>query len=214
MEEMDGTVKQNAHHASESVSLVRSVSKQAQETGATVDRAVQAMREITERITVIEEITRQTDLLALNAAIEAARAGEAGKGFAVVAGEVRKLADRSRSAAGEIMEISHTSVEVSDTAGTQLKELIQAIEQTVTLIQEIDVASGEQAQGIQQITDAITQLDQVSQQNAGAADSMGSSAQQLQTLAAQLQEVMGFFTLQTDHDHGLPADEVPRLVAP
>ena len=214
MEEMDGTVKQNAHHASESVSLVTTVSKQARETGATVDRAVQAMREITERITVIEEITRQTDLLALNAAIEAARAGEAGKGFAVVAGEVRKLADRSRNAAGEIIEISHTSVEVSDAAGTQLKELIRAIEQTVTLIQEIDVASGEQAQGIQQITGAVTQLDQVSQQNAGAADSMGSSAQQLQSLASQLQEVMDFFTLQTDYDRGAAEDDVPQLVAP
>lgn len=198
MEEMESTVNQNAARANESESLATNVIGQARSTSEAVESAVAAMRRIAEQITVIEEIARQTDLLALNAAIEAARAGESGRGFAVVAGEVRKLAEHSRKAAAEIVDLSRSSLDVSEDAGRQLTELLASIEQTVVLIKEINVSGGEQTEGIQQVTRAIIQLDQVSQQNAAAAETMASSAQELQELAGQLQSIMEFFTLDGD----------------
>ncbi|MBF0536885.1 MAG: hypothetical protein HQL03_01385, partial [Nitrospirae bacterium] len=157
--------------------------------------AVSAMKEIAGKISIIEEIARQTNLLALNAAIEAARAGEHGKGFAVVAAEVRKLAERSQKAAGEIGHLSSTTVNKAEQAGGMLAKLVPDIKRTSELVQEISAASNEQNSGADQINKAIQQLDQVIQQNASASEEMASTAEELSAQAEQLQSAISFFKL-------------------
>jgi methyl-accepting chemotaxis protein len=151
------------------------------------------MKEIADKISIIEEIAGQTNLLALNAAIEAARAGEHGKGFAVVAAEVRKLAERSQKAAGEISELSKSSVDIAESAGGLLVRIVPDIQKTSQLVQEISAASGEQKSGTEQINKAIMQLDTVIQQNASASEEMASMAEELSSQAEQLQAVISFF---------------------
>jgi methyl-accepting chemotaxis protein len=151
------------------------------------------MKEIASKISIIEEIARQTNLLALNAAIEAARAGEHGKGFAVVAAEVRKLAERSQKAAGEINQLSGTTVKVSERAGEMLDKLVPDIQKTAELVQEITAASKEQDAGAEQINKALQQLEKVIQQNASAAEEMASTTEQLTGQSEQLMSALGFF---------------------
>jgi methyl-accepting chemotaxis protein len=153
------------------------------------------MKDIAGKISIIEEIARQTNLLALNAAIEAARAGEHGNGFAVVAAEVRKLAERSQEAAGEISQLSTTSVEIAEKAGEMLAKLVPDIQRTAELVKEISAASNEQNSGAEQINKAIQQLDQVIQQNAGAAEEMSSTSEELASQAEQLQATVEFFKI-------------------
>jgi methyl-accepting chemotaxis protein len=154
---------------------------------------VDAMKKIASRISIIEEIARQTNLLALNAAIEAARAGERGKGFAVVASEVRKLAERSQVAAGEINQLTASSVEVAERAGTMLAKLLPDIQKTAELVKEINAASMEQNSGAEQINTAIQQLNNVIQQNAGGAEEIASTSEELSSQAEQLQNAITFF---------------------
>jgi len=193
VEEMNATIKQNADNASQTEKIALKSSSDAQESGRAVSETVSAMKEIASKISIIEEIARQTNLLALNAAIEAARAGEHGKGFAVVASEVRKLAERSQTAAGEISRLSTTSVEVAEKAGAMLAKLVPDIQKTAELVQEISAASKEQNAGSDQINSAIQQLNQVIQQNAGAAEEMSSTAEELSSQAEQLQSAIAFF---------------------
>jgi len=193
MEEMSSNIKQNADNANQTQKIALQASKDAQEGGVAVGKAVVAMKHIAEKISIVEEIARQTNLLALNAAIEAARAGEHGKGFAVVAAEVRKLAERSGIAAGEIKELSSSTVAVSEKAGEMLLKLVPDIQRTADLVQEIAAATGEQNSGADQINKAIQQLDQVLQQNASASEEMASTSEELSSQAQQLQQTMGFF---------------------
>jgi methyl-accepting chemotaxis protein len=158
-----------------------------------VAEAVAAMKEIASKISIIEEIARQTNLLALNAAIEAARAGEHGKGFAVVAAEVRKLAERSQKAAGEINQLSGTTVKVSEKAGEMLEKLVPDIQKTAELVQEISAASKEQDTGAEQINKALQQLEKVIQQNASASEEMASTTEELSGQSDQLVSALGFF---------------------
>src|SRR6201995_190057 len=151
------------------------------------------MKEIANKISIIEEIARQTNLLALNAAIEAARAGEHGKGFAVVAAEVLKLAERSHKPPGEINQLSGNTVKVSEKAGEMLDRLVPDIQKTAELVQEITAASKEQDTGSEQINKALQQLEKVIQQNASAAEEMASTTEELTGQADQLMNAIGFF---------------------
>ena len=195
MEQMASNIKQNADNAMQTEKISSKASTDAQEGGKAVGEAVTAMKEIAGKISIIEEIARQTNLLALNAAIEAARAGEHGKGFAVVAAEVRKLAERSQTAAAEISDLSSSSVEVAERAGEVLDKLVPDIQKTAELVQEISAASNEQNIGAGQINKAIQQLDQVIQQNAGASEEMSSTAEELSSQAEQLQSAIAFFRI-------------------
>ncbi len=197
MEQMAANIKQNADNAVQTEKIALKSSEDARQGGDAVHRTVAAMKEIAQKIAIIEEIARQTDLLALNAAIEAARAGEHGKGFAVVASEVRKLAERSQKAAAEISSLSGSSVEVAEQAGEMLNRMVPDIQKTAELVQEISAASNEQNTGAEQVNKAIQQLDQVIQQNASASEEMASTAEELSSQAEQLQEAIAFFKLDT-----------------
>jgi methyl-accepting chemotaxis protein len=193
MEQMSSNIKQNADNAQQTDKIANKSARDAQESGKSVLEAVGAMKEIASRISIIEEIARQTNLLALNAAIEAARAGEHGKGFAVVAAEVRKLAERSQKAAGEINHLSGTTLRVSEKSGEMLDKLVPDIQRTAELVQEITAASKEQDTGAEQINKALQQLEQVIQQNASASEELASTTEQLTSQAEQLVSALSFF---------------------
>lgn len=219
IEEMNATIRQNADNALQTEKIALKSAADAQESGKAVGEAVAAMKDIAARISVIGEIARQTNLLALNAAIEAARAGEHGKGFAVVAAEVRRLAERSQTAASEISTLSASSVDVAERAGQLLSKLVPDIQKTAELVQEISAASKEQTSGADQINASIQQLNHVIQQNAGAAEEMSSTAEELASQAGQLQGAVAFFKVndagaQASHKAAIAHPAKPRIAAP
>ncbi len=192
MEQMSANVKRNAENASETERIAHQSAKDAQASGTAVTSAVSAMQTIAEKITVVQEIARQTDLLALNAAVEAARAGEHGRGFAVVASEVRKLAERSQAAAAEIGTVSAETLKAAHTAGEMLARLVPDISKTAELVAEISAACREQDIGAEQINQAIQQLDKVTQQNASASEEMSATSEELAAQAEQLQSSIAY----------------------
>jgi methyl-accepting chemotaxis protein len=202
MEQMASNIRQNADNAQQTEKIALKAADDAQKSGEAVGNAVGAMKQIAEKISIIEEISRQTNLLALNAAIEAARAGEHGKGFAVVAAEVRKLAERSQDAAGEITELAGSSVDVAKQAGEMLNKLVPDIQKTAELVQEINASSNEMSTGAEQINKAIQQLDQVTQQNASASEEMASTSEELSAQAQHLQDVISFFNVGANGNGG------------
>lgn len=196
MEEMTASIRQNSDNAAQTEKIAVKSAADARDGGKAVNETLVAMKEIAAKISIVEEIARQTNLLALNAAIEAARAGEHGKGFAVVASEVRKLAERSQVAAGEISMLSICSVQVAETAGTMLDKMVPDIQRTSELVQEISASSKEQDSGAGQISKAIQQLDSVIQHNAGASEEMAATSEELSGQADQLQRSISYFTIE------------------
>jgi methyl-accepting chemotaxis protein len=212
MEEMAANIKQNADNAAQTEKIARQSSKDAEASGEAVNKAVAAMRTIAEKISIVQEIARQTDLLALNAAVEAARAGEHGKGFAVVASEVRKLAERSQSAAAEISAMSGSTVQAAQEAGEMLARLVPDIRKTAELVSEITAACREQDIGAAQINEAIQQLDKVTQQNSSASEEMAATSEELAAQSEELQTSIAFFKVDT---HARPAQNTAsRAQAP
>ncbi len=207
MEQMSSNISQNADNAMQTEKIASKSSNDAKDGGTAVLDTVAAMKDIAEKISIIEEIARQTDLLALNAAIEAARAGEHGKGFAVVASEVRKLAERSADAAGEISKVSSSSVEVAEKAGDLLNTIVPDIQKTAELVREISAASNEQNSGADQINKALQQLDQVIQQNASASEEMSSTSEELSSQATQLLDNIQYFNVGEDSRGRISTDK-------
>jgi methyl-accepting chemotaxis protein len=196
MEEMAANIKQNADNAAQTEKIARQSAKDAEESGDAVNRAVAAMQTIAQKIGIVQEIARQTDLLALNAAVEAARAGEHGKGFAVVASEVRKLAERSQSAAAEISDMSTDTVKAAQQAGEMLSRLVPDIRKTAELVSEISAACREQDIGAAQINEAIQQLDKVTQLNSSASEEMAATSEELAAQSEELQTSIAFFQVE------------------
>jgi len=202
IEEMGASIGLNSENAQTTDKIARESATAAADGGGAVISTVEAMTQIAEKITIIEDIAYQTNMLALNAAIEAARAGEHGKGFAVVASEVRKLAERSQIAASEISSLTGDSVKVAKQAGHLLEKMVPDITRTAELVQEISAASEEQTSGVGQINNAMQQLDKVTQQNAASSEELAATAEEMQAQSANLKDVVSFFRLTTvDNKH-------------
>ncbi|MBC3880239.1 cache domain-containing protein [Undibacterium sp. LX40W] len=195
IEEMSASVGQNSENSKSTEEMAKQATETAKKSGKAVTESIDAMKSITAKISIIDDIAYQTNLLALNAAIEAARAGEHGKGFAVVASEVRKLAERSQAAAREIDDLAGNTLKISDLAGQHLIEMLPTIGKTADLVQEITAASSEQAQGILEISTAMEQLNQTTQQNASASEQLAATAEELHDQSEQLQKLMAYFKL-------------------
>ncbi|MFW5760600.1 MAG: methyl-accepting chemotaxis protein [Cyclobacteriaceae bacterium] len=193
MEEMAANIQQNTDNSQQTEKIAIKAANDVEDGSKAVNQTVESMKSIADKISIIGEIARQTNILALNAAVEAARAGEHGKGFAVVAAEVRKLAERSQQAASEIDVISKSSVDIAEKSGKLLAEIVPDIQKTARLVQEISAASIEQNSGADQVNTAIQQLNQVTQQNAAASEEMATSSEELSSQADSLLETISYF---------------------
>jgi methyl-accepting chemotaxis protein len=197
LQEFSASITQTAEHSRNVEGIATEGAKDAEDGGVAVHQAVESVKTIAAKISVIEEIAYQTSILALNAAIEAGRAGDHGLGFAVVASEVRKLSERTQVAAGEISGLAHQCVAVSEKSGRMLASLVPSIRKTAQLVQEVSAASREQAAGIGQVNKVMVRVDDVARQNAAACEELSSVATELNAQAGSLHQTIGFFQLPT-----------------
>ncbi len=216
MEEMVANIHQNSENSKMAEDISSKAMKSVEEGKMGVIDTISSMKQISEKVSVIGEFARRTNILALNAAVEAARAGAAGKGFAVVAAEVRRLAENSQAAADEIEELCQSSVGIAENSGELFEKLVPSIEETVQLVRDISNSSNEQNSGAEQVNSAIQQLNNVTQQNAAGSEEMASSSEELLGQADQLKQTIGFFQIgeiQEDMNYG-KVEAIKETVTP
>ncbi|MGE0078169.1 MAG: methyl-accepting chemotaxis protein [Bacteroidales bacterium] len=209
MEEITSNIQQNTENAIETQKIANTSAQGIDNVSKSSQDSLKSINEISNKITIINDIAFQTNILALNAAVEAARAGEHGRGFAVVAAEVRKLAERSKVSADEIITLSNKSVKITQNAVDQMNVISPEIEKTSNLVQEITAASQEQSNGSNQVNNAIQQLNILTQQNASASEELAANAKQLSDQADALFEVISVFKT-NDSDNGSGNDKIHK----
>lgn len=195
MEEIVEGIQQNSNHSKQTEKIAIESIHNLEEGTSSTNIALDAMKEIAEKITIINDIAFQTNLLALNAAVEAARAGEQGKGFAVVAAEVRRLAERSREAANQIIDVTQKGAQISEKARGIMNKSLPEIKRTSQLIQEISASSLEQKTASEQVNTSVQQLNTLTQQNAASAEELASSAEELTAKSSSLTDLITFFKI-------------------
>ena len=215
MEELSANIQQNTENSRTSNGIVKKAAEDGESGGTAVEETVQSMKFISEKISIIEEIARNTNLLALNAAIEAARAGEAGKGFAVVAAEVRKLAENSQKAANDITHVSSESVKKADMTRKLMQNLVPNIKKSAELVEEIMEGSIEQANGSDQINTALLQMDKVIQDNASSSEQIAAMSEELKNKSDALAEMVSFFRIdQSGNSSKIKRETVKKVISP
>ncbi len=214
MEEMAANIQQNTANAQQTEKMALKAVEDVEEGKGAIGQTVNSMKDIADKVSIISEIARQTNILALNAAVEAARAGEAGKGFAVVAAEVRKLAERSQISAVEIDTLSKSSVSVAEKAGKLFEELVPNIQKTAELVQEINASSLEQNSGAQQVNSAIQELNGVTQQNAASSEELAANSEELASQADMLRSTINYFKLDDEFAHHRRAAAYQQTMSP
>lgn len=195
IEQISQGVTENTDNASTTESIAVNTNEKTKEGHESVTKAIEAMEVITDKIGVIDEITRQTNLLALNASIEAARVGDKGKGFEVVAAEVRKLADQSKESAREIIDIAHKSLTVASKAGNNFEQIVPGMEKTAGLVKNITRESYNQSNQIGQFKNAIEQVSQLVQTTASSSEELSAMSERMLDSVKHLKESVDYFKI-------------------
>ena len=195
MEEMNANTQQNQENSKQTEQIAIVMQNRISDLAERTKKANALNQKVSEKIQIITDIAFQTNLLALNAAVEAARAGEHGKGFAVVASEVRKLAEKSKLAAEEVVSLVKESYEISSEAKAHLEEVIPIVNKTTQLVLEIVAASSEQQSGSEQINSAVQQLNEVTQRNAATSEEFATTSEELSSQADSLKNLVSFFKI-------------------
>jgi methyl-accepting chemotaxis protein len=212
VEQMVSNINQNADNATQAEAMTKTASDKMKTVRDATNSTFKSIRDITEKIEIINEIADKTNLLAINAAVEAARAGEHGKGFAVVANEVRKLAERSQQSAVQIIELSKNTIREAENSGHLLDELAPDVQKSFNLVREISSSSAEQRSGAEQINVALAQLNQVTQQNASSSEELASASTNFNTQANKLKETVSFFKLDQSGEVSHQRDRIIKQI--